>query len=148
MKRVLATVLLAGSLGAPALAADRPLTVTIEGRPVTSGSSMARVRDGVAYARLTELVRTYNGIASTTNGATTVTVRSRRATFVPGSGFVVLGGTRMRLAHPAFTDGGVLYVPLAFFVKRVGGGRIAIDPSMSSADISIARNSGLPTTTR
>lgn len=148
MKRIVATSVLASLLVAPALASDRPLSVTIDGRPITRGTSMARIHNGVAYANLTELVRTYNGIVTTTRGATTVTVRTRRATFVPGSSSVVLNDGKLPLRDPAFMDRGALYVPLAFFVKRVGGGRIAIDRGMKTADISIAVDPVTPPTAK
>lgn len=145
MKRLVATLVFASMVVTPALA-DRPLSVTIDGRPITRGSSMARIHNGVAYADLTELVRTYNGIVTTTKGATTVTVRTRRATFVPGSSSVILNNRKLQLGDRAFMREGHLYVPLAFFVKRVGGGRVQIDRAMTTANISIAVDPVTPPT--
>lgn len=141
MMRAAAILLSIVVVATPAIAASRPLVVTIEGRPISHGASIAVLRHGTAYANLTELVRSYNGIVTTTRGATTVTVRTHQATFVPGSRSVVLDTVAMPLDTPAYLASGSLYVPLVFFVRRVARGRVRVDAARATADISVGQGS-------
>jgi len=138
MKGALGAVVLSLAVAAPAAAADRPLVVTIEGRPISSaGTPVAFLHHGIAYASVVELVRSYGGIVTTTAGATTVTLHARTVRFVPESTSVSLDGERLKLATPAFLYGGILYVPLAFFVTRVARGHVKVDAAAATANVSV-----------
>lgn len=146
MKRGVALVLLVVSLAAPALAADRPLSLTIDGRPVSRTGAVAVLHRRLAYVNLIELVRSYGGIVSVSSGATSVTVRARTATFVPGSAQVTVDKEAAEMPGPAYVSGGVLYVPLEFLVTRVAGGTVRIDAAGATARIAVPAD-GAPAAT-
>lgn len=133
----MAFIFLSIVLASPAFAADRPLQLTIDGRPVSRNGSVALFHRGVAFANLIELVRSYGGLVSIATPATSVTIRSHSATFVPGSPTATIDTVAAPMPAPAFFSGGVLYVPLAFFVSRVAGGTVRIDTAAATANIAV-----------
>lgn len=135
---LLLAIALAGSCGAAAAAADTPLALTIGGRPISRSESVAFFRGSIAYASSVELVRSYGGLETMSGGATTVTLRSRTATFVPGEATAIVDGATVELPAPALLSRGLLFVPLTFFVTRVAGGTVRFDAAARSADIVIA----------
>lgn len=138
MKRSMAFVFLSVLLASPAIAADRSLAITIDGRPVSRNGTVAVLRRNVAYADLIELVRSYGGVVSISPAGASVTVRSRNATFVSGSASVSVDKTLDSMPERAFTANGTLFVPLQYFVTRIVGGTVRIDARAATARIALA----------
>lgn len=116
--------------------ADRPLTVTIQGRPISRSAPVAFLRDDVAYASATELVRAYDGLETDTNGLTSITIGSHQAAFAVYKAAAIVDGTSIAMGAPALVVDGALYVPLEFFVTHVAGGTVHV--SGTTADIRLA----------
>ena len=136
MKRATTFVVSIALLAAPAVAADRSLAVTIDGRPLSRGPSTALFHRDAAYADVDELVRSFGGLVTSTRGTTTVTLAGRSATFAVGRPSVVLDGRRIALAHPAFVVDRRTYVPLDFFITRIARGSLDVDATAATARIS------------
>jgi hypothetical protein len=107
-------------LGAtPASAADRPLRLSIDGRPASRDTTVAKMRGDIAYADLVVLVRVFGGLVSIRGTGMTATVGAHSALFHTNDTKAKIDGTDMTMSSAAFKEDGDLYVPLAFFVKNV-----------------------------
>ncbi|GAC1551570.1 MAG: hypothetical protein NVS3B16_26290 [Vulcanimicrobiaceae bacterium] len=146
MKRGLAIGLLYALLASPAFAADRPLALTIEGRPVARSGTVAMLRGNVAYADIIELVRSYGGLVTFKGRTATATIHARTASFVAGRATALLDGSRVSLPRAPFTGGGTMYVPLVFFVTRVAGGSVRVDAAKATARIAVGAGAGAEAT--
>ncbi len=138
MKRLVALAISFAALAAPALAADRTLALTIDGRPLSRSAPVALVHDGIAYANAIELVRAYGGIVSIAKSSVRVTLRAHTASFTRGSSNAILDGTKLAMPGPALREDNSIYVPLAFFVTNVTGGRVNVDLDAGTARITLA----------
>ena len=135
MKRCMTLLLLSIGLASPALAADRPLDLTIDGRPISRTGSVALFHRNVAFVNLIELVRSFGGLVTLSKSGAAVTLRSHSATFVSDRATATVDAVPMTMPAAAFTAGGVLYVPLEFFVNRIAGGTVRVDAGAATARI-------------
>lgn len=140
MKRIVASAILCAALARPAFAADRKLSVTLDGRPFSRNGAVALVHDGIAYANVVELVRAYGGVVSLAPGSVRVTVRAHEARFVRGDASASVDRVRRTMPGPAILEGDVLFLPLAFFVTTVADGRVAVDLAAGTANIVVGAN--------
>lgn len=138
MKRLFALAISFALLAGPAVAADRTLALTIDGRPLSRSGPVALVHDGIAYANAIELVRAYGGIVSIAKGSLRATLRTHTASFARGSSIAIVDGSKLAMPGPALREDGTIYVPLAFFVMKVSGGRVNVDLDAHTARITLA----------
>ncbi|GAC1429865.1 MAG: hypothetical protein NVSMB5_24290 [Candidatus Velthaea sp.] len=132
MKRVAALVLgcavLFGAL--PAYAADRVVTLTLDGRPIDKHGGIAVMHGGVLYADTIDLVKTFDGLISLhKDGSATATIRGNTGAFTPGSRNATINGKVVRLPGAPFMRGGDLYVPLESFVSRIAAAKVRMTGS-------------------
>src|ERR1700676_4239076 len=89
MKRLAAAFLLAASLlgaAAPAaLAADRDVKLTLDGRPVDRAGGVALVRNGVGYADVVPLIKSFDGLLTFPRNAVVMTIQGVTGRFTDGS---------------------------------------------------------------
>jgi Copper amine oxidase N-terminal domain len=140
MKRFLAALLLALSLGGSALADDRRVTLTLDGRPVSRNSGVAVARDGVIYADVVDLTRAFNGLLTFHGPATLVTIDGKTATFTAGSRTAQINQGAIMMRGQAFMRNGDLFVPLDFFVTQVAGAKLRVNRALTKADIYVNAN--------
>lgn len=134
-----AFILLAMLGGTPANAADRPLRLSIDGRPVSRDTAVGKMRGNVAYADLVVLVRVFGGLVSIRGTGMTATIGSHSALFHTNETKAKIDGMVMTMPSAAFKEDGDLYVPLAFFVKNVvPGTTLRIDRANGRASLHAA----------
>jgi hypothetical protein len=144
--RILVALALAASLPigfapVPALATDRIVTLTLDGRPVdrTAGTS-ALLHGGVIYADVVRLVKSFDGLLTFQGNAVVVSIGTTTATFTAGSRTAKIGQGAVTMRGAAFMRDGDLYVPLDTFVTRVAGARLSVNPAQTRADIVVNAN--------
>jgi hypothetical protein len=132
--RILAAVVFMLALGVPAFGADRVVHLTLDGRPVDRSGGVAILHNGIVYADLVDLVKTFDGLMSYKAPSTYASIDGRTAVFTPGSRTMELQNKPVRLPGPVIRRNGDLYVPLDAFVTRVAGAKVR-HPSATRADI-------------
>lgn len=140
MKRVAALFLAGAALFAalPANAADKIVTLTLDGRPIDKRGGIAVLRGGIVYADAIDLVKTFDGLVSLhKDGSAVITIRGNTGAFAPGSRAATINKTRVPLPGAPFMRGGDLYVPLDAFITKIAGAKVHVTPSRTSADITV-----------
>ena len=139
MKRILTALVAALALLAavPALAADRPVKLTLDGRPVDSAGGVAVLHGGVVYADVVPLVKSFNGLLTFQGDAVVVTINGVTGRFTPGSRTALINDGAVTMPGQTFKRDGDLYVPLEIFVTRVAKARVKFDSSKTHADIAV-----------
>lgn len=140
MKRFLAALLLAVAFTGPAIAADRNVKLTLDGRPVDRQGGIALVRNGVVYADVVDLVKSFNGLLTFQGPATVVSIGSSTATFTMGSRTMKINQGAVTMRGPVFLHNGDPYVPLDTFITQVAGAKLRISPDRTKADIYVNAN--------
>ena len=140
MRRLAAALLLMLAFGAPALAADKTVKLTLDGRPVDRRGGIAVAHRGVVYADVVDLVKAFNGLLTFHGKTVLLTVDGTTAEFTAGSRTARLGEDAVTMRGQAFRRNGDLYVPLEFFVTRVAHARVRIDPALAHANIYVNAN--------
>ncbi|HTJ24546.1 MAG TPA: stalk domain-containing protein [Candidatus Limnocylindria bacterium] len=140
MRRLLAALLLAVCLGAPALAKDSPVVVTLDGRPVDRHGGVAVARLGVVYGDVVDLVQAFDGVLTFHRNAVLVTIKGTTARFTVGSRTALIDQGSVVTSGAAFRRNGDIYVPLTFFVTRVAGAQVRIDKALAHARIYVNAN--------
>jgi hypothetical protein len=140
--RLLAALLcaLTFALGAPASAADKTVKLTLDGRPVDRAGGVAVARNGLVYANLVDLVKSFNGLLTFQGSGVVVTINGVTASFTPGSRTAKIGEGAQTMKGQTFRRNGDLFVPLDFFITQVARAKVTIDPSLSKADIHVNAN--------
>ena len=143
MKGFPAALALAASLaavGLPAAAADRPIALTLDGRPVDRTGNVAVVHDGVVYADLVDLVKSFDGLLTFQGNAVVVSIGSTTATFTNRSRTAKVGQGAVLMRGPAYIRNGDMYVPLDTFVIRVANAKLRVNAARTHADIYVNAN--------
>ncbi len=136
LKASLVLTLLSLLVGSPVLAAERPLTLRVDGRPASHDTTIAKLRDDVAYVELVTLARIFGGLVSIRSSGTTATIGSHIARFRANQNSATIDGKLVTMATASFEEDGELYVPLAFFVKHVvPGTTLSIDRTSGVASL-------------
>jgi hypothetical protein len=144
--RLLAALLcaLVIALGAPApvSAADKVVKLTLDGRPVDRGGgvAVALARNGVVYANLVDLVKSFNGLLTFQGAGAVVSIGAVTATFTAGSRTAKVGEGAQTMRGQTFLRDGDLFVPLDFFVTQVARAKLKLDPAHGKADILVNAN--------
>ncbi|HEX3469386.1 MAG TPA: stalk domain-containing protein [Candidatus Elarobacter sp.] len=130
---------LAGSC-APALAADRVVKLTLDGRPVDRAGGVARLRNGVVYADVVDLVKSFNGLLTFQGNAVEVSIGTTVARFTVGSRTAMVDQGAITMPGQTFSYSGDIYVPLSVFITQVAHAKLRVDASQSHADIFVNSN--------
>ena len=137
---LLCALVLALGPGAPARAADKIVKLTLDGRPVDRAGGVALARNGVVYANLVDLVKSFDGLLTFQGNAVVVSISGVTATFTAGSRTAKVGESAQTMKGQTFRRNGEVFVPLDFFITQVARARVKIDPSLSKADIYVNAN--------
>lgn len=121
----------------PAPPAERVVRLTLDGRPVDRSGVVAVARDGVIYADVVDLVKSFDGLLTFQGNAVVVSVRAKTATFTAGSRTMKINQGSVVMSGQTFKRDGEIFVPLDAFVRRVAGAKVEIDPDQRHADISV-----------
>ncbi len=143
MTRFAAAVVLAlvfAGAGVPAYAGDRVVKLTLDGRPVDRAGGVARLRNGVIYADLVDLVKSFNGLLTFQGNAVEVSIGTTVARFTIGSRTVMIDQGAVTMPGQTFSYNGDVYVPLEIFITRVAQAKLRVDASRSHADIYVNSN--------
>ncbi len=125
---------------APAAAADKLVKLTLDGRPVDRAGGVAVARNGVVYANLVDLVKSFDGLVTFHGNGAEVTVGAVTATFTAGSRTAQINQGALIMPGQTFLRDGDLFVPLDFFVTQVARAKVTIDPARTRADIRVNAN--------
>jgi hypothetical protein len=133
-----ALVVCAGPVAAAA--ADAPVELTVDGRPVGS-ATVALQHNGVVFAEIGSLTRTFQGSLHAQGTSTSVHLPGGYAgTFTAGSAVMHYGGGAYTMKGAAFLHDGKLYVPLNAFVVKLARQRLFVDLSQTHANILVSAN--------
>ncbi len=139
MKRLAATLALAAALlaaAAPAaLAADRDVKLTLDGRPVDRVGGVALVRNGVVYADVVPLVKSFDGLLTFQGDAVVVSIGNSVGRFTVGSRTVKIDQGSLTMRGPVFKRNGDIYVPLDTFITKLAKAKLKVNPAQTQADI-------------
>ncbi len=136
LKAIVALSFLAMLVGSRASAAERTLTINVDGRPASHDVTMAKMRGNVAYAEIVILTRIFGGLVSIRKTGVTTTVGAHVARFHANDAKATVDGVVMTMPAATFTEDGDLYVPLAFFAKNVvPGTTVRIDRANGRATL-------------
>ncbi|HEX3550883.1 MAG TPA: stalk domain-containing protein [Candidatus Elarobacter sp.] len=137
MKRALAGLLLAATVAvaSPALAADRAVGLTLDGRPVDRAGGVAVLHNGVIYGDVVDLVKSFDGLLTFQGNAVAVTINGVNARFTTGSRTAMINDGAVTMEGQAFVRNGDIFVPLNTFVTRVAQAKLRVNPARTHADI-------------
>ena len=139
MKRLLAALAAALVLlsAAPASAADRTVKLTLDGRPVDKAGGIAVLRNGVVYADVVPLVKSFDGLLTFQGNAVVVTINGVTGRFTDGSRTALINDGAVTMPGQTFKRDGDWYVPLETFITRVARAKVRMNPARTQADISV-----------
>ena len=127
-------LILAAALGTTALAANTTVKLTLDGRPVAANGVVALNHNGVVFADMILLNKTFSGLMSIKGKTYSTVVRGHSVVFTANSQVAVFQGRKLRLPAAPFLHNNSLYLPLAAFGRAIGV-PVRIDPSHATADI-------------
>ena len=131
---IVCALILTATLGTTALAANTTVKLTLDGRPVAASGVAALNHDGVVFADMILLNKTFSGLMSIKGRTYSTVVRGNSVAFTANSRVAVFQGRKLRLPAAPFLLNNSLYVPLAAFGRAIGV-PIRIDRSHTTADI-------------
>lgn len=126
-----------------AVAADHPVVLTLDGRRVDRQGGVALAHNGVVYADIVDLVKSFDGLLTfqgAGNASVHVTIGSNEAVFTLGSKTMMLGQGSVQMAGRPFLHDGDMFVPLNAFITRVASATVNVNPAQSRADIRVNAN--------
>ena len=142
-RRMIALAACLALVGAPVLAADSVVRVTLDGRPIDKDQrSVAVLRDGVVFADVSNLNASFSGLLTygKDNRSVKILIGRRVGAFSIGSTTMMAGPTSVKLPGAPFRYNGEIFVPLAAFVKYVAGAKLHTSADLSRADIIVNAN--------
>jgi len=139
MKKLLTALALGIALLAPgmsALAADRDVKLTLDGRAVDRAGGVAVVRHGVVYADVVPLVKSFDGLLTFQGNAVVVTIRGVTGRFTDGSRTALINDGAVTMRGQTFKRNGDWYVPLETFITQIAKAKVRVNAAQTQADIS------------
>jgi len=128
-------VVLALGLAAPALAKDRIVNLTLDGRPLASnGVVVAVAHGGVVFADMIALNKTFNGLMSISGKTYRTVVRGHAVAFTAGNRQAVFQGRKVLLPAAPYLANQSLFVPLTSFGRGIGT-QVHVNLADATADI-------------
>ena len=143
MTRAAAVLFLALALAGstiPAFAGDRAVKLSLDGRPVDRAGGVALVRNGVVYADLIDLVKSFDGLLTFQGSAIEVSIGTTVARFTVGSRTVMIDQGAITMPGQTLKLNGDIYVPLSTFVVQVAHARLRVDATQTHAEIFVNAN--------
>ena len=143
MKRLLTALALGLALLAPsasALAADREVKLTLDGRSVDRAGGIAVLRNGVVYADVVPLVKSFDGLLTFQGNAVVVTIHGITGRFTDGSRTALINDGAVTMRGQTFKRNGDWYVPLDTFIINVAKAKVRVNAAQTQADISVNAN--------
>jgi hypothetical protein len=139
MKRLLAALVATLVLlsAVPGSAADRTVKLTLDGRPVDKAGGIAVLRNGVVYADVVPLVKSFDGLLTFQGNAVVVTINGVTGRFTDGSRTALINEGAVTMPGQTFKRDGDWYVPLETFITRVARAKVRMNPARTQADISV-----------
>ena len=141
MKRLVAALAIVAALLAagapPAVAADRDVKLTLDGRPVDRAGGVAISRGGVVYADVVPLVKSFNGLLTFQGNAVVVSIGNSVGRFTVGSRSAKIDQGSLTMAGQVFKRNGDIYIPLDTFVTRLAKAKLQVNPAQTQADITV-----------
>lgn len=140
MKRLLAGLVLGIALIAPstpAPAADRHVRLMLDGRPVDRAGGVALVRNGIVYADVVPLIKSFDGLLTFQGNAVVVTIHGITGRFTDGSRTALINDGAVTMRGQTFKRDGEWYVPLETFITQVAKAKLRVNPAKTQADISV-----------
>jgi hypothetical protein len=144
VKTLLTALALGIALLAPsgsALAADRPVKLTLDGRPVDRANGVvAVVRNGVVYADVVPLVKSFDGLLTFQGNAVVVTIHGITGRFTDGSRTALINDGAVTMRGQTFKRNGDWYVPLDTFITQIAKAKLHVNAAQTQADIAVNPN--------
>jgi hypothetical protein len=137
MKRFTAALALVVTLlvGAPGLAADRNVKLLLDGRPVDRAGGVAVLHNGVVYADVVPLVKSFDGLLTFQGNSVVVSIHGVTGRFTDGSRTVLINQGAITMRGQTFKVNGDFYVPLDTFVTQIAKAKLHVNPAQTQADI-------------
>src|SRR5215472_10034188 len=128
MRRVVSLITAVVMAALPlAAAADVPLSIVMDGKPVALHGTAALEHRGKTYIVAAQAVRVFNGLMSFgRDGWARIEIGGRTMAFSAGRSYAVMDGKHVPLPAQPFSLAGDLYVPLAT-VAKLAGASLAVD---------------------
>ncbi len=124
----------------PAFGADTPVKLTLDGRPVDRDGKTAMKRNGVIYADVVDLVKSFNGLLTFQGNAVVVTITGINARFTEGSRTALINEGAVTMPGQTLKINGDFYVPLETFITKVAKAKLKTNPAKTQADIAVNAN--------
>jgi len=139
MKRLAALALAVSFLAAaaPGSAADHDVKLTLDGRPVDRAGGVALLRNGVVYADVVPLVKSFDGLLTFQGNAVVVTINGVTGRFTEGSRTALINQGAVAMRGQTFRLNGDWYVPLDTFITRVAKAKVHVNAAQTQADIAV-----------
>ena len=140
MKTLLTALALGIALLAPsvsALAADHDVKLTLDGRAVDRAGGVAVVRNGVVYADVVPLVKSFDGLLTFQGNAVVVTIHGVTGRFTDGSRTALINDGAVTMRGQTFKRNGDWYVPLDTFITQIAKAKVRVNAAQTQADISV-----------
>jgi hypothetical protein len=140
MNKLLTALALGIALLAPsvsAFAADREVKLTLDGRAVDRAGGVAVVRNGVVYADVVPLVKSFDGLLTFQGNAVVVTIHGITGRFTDGSRTALINDGAVTMRGQTFKRNGDWYVPLDTFITQIAKAKVRVNAAQTQADISV-----------
>ena len=121
----------------PASAADRTVKLTLDGRPVDRAGGVAVLHNGVVYANVIPLVKSFDGLLTFQGKAVVVTINGVTGRFTEGSRTALINDGAVTMPGQTFKRDGDLYVPLDVFVTQIAKAKVRTNPARTQAEITV-----------
>jgi hypothetical protein len=135
---LLALALLASAR--PAFAADQAIKLRLDGRPVDRAGGVAVLHNGVVYADVVVLVKSFNGLLTFQGNAVEVSIGTTTARFTVGSRTMTIDQGAVTMGGQTFMRNGDIFVPLVPFITQLAHAKVNIDRAAGRADILVNAN--------
>ncbi|HEY0615438.1 MAG TPA: stalk domain-containing protein [Candidatus Elarobacter sp.] len=144
MKRTIAGLAAALMLlaASPAFAADRDVKLTLDGRPVDRAGGVAILHNGVVYADVVPLVKSFDGLLTFQGNAVVVTINGVTGRFTEGSRTALINDGATTMPGQTFKRNGDFFVPLELFITKIARAKVRMNPARTQADIAVNANPG------
>lgn len=119
-------------------AADVPVNLTLDGRPISNKPDVAVMHDGVMFVDAVDFTKVFNGLlVFSGKEGVKIAVRGHSATFHAGERHATIDGKTVQLQAAPFVRGGDIYIP----IKTILAPRTAItmrETGPNEADLHLA----------
>ena len=102
---------------APVRASDTRVSLTLDGRPISSKPSVAFIRAGVLFVDAVDMTRVFDGLLVFERNGVRLGVRGHSESFTLGRRIAVVDKTNVRLSAAPFEYEGDIYVPIGPIIK-------------------------------